>query len=438
MGGSPICTSDTGLSDFRSATSDIYQLFYERGCELLKPQTGILAYITSNSWLRAEYGKRLRRYFAERHTPLRWLDLGKDVFESAIVDSGVLLLRAGREATQDADHDADDSEQVELDQGFPAVDMERLPGGSFPPPESEWGRVRPEGEAPWSILSPAEQRVMGKMRAVGLPLADWAMSINYGIKTGYNDAFIIDDATRDALIAEDPRSAEIIKPMLRGRDIRRYRAQWAGKWLILAKFGSHEYLASDYPAVYQHLVRHERKLRNRGQVRYTRSRGKNRSRGYPGQHHWLELDNNPKDEFLELFAKPKLVWIELVDRGRFAYDDSGVLGEATTFVMVRPSIKYLCAILNSTLVHWTVKQVAPTSGMGTPRWKKAYVERVPIPQINEEAQRPLVELVDRIIKAKTADAEADTEGWERAIDRLVYDLYGLTAEEASAVERSLS
>ena len=98
---------------------------------------------------------------------------------------------------------------------------------------------------------------MGKMRAVGVPLADWGMSINYGIKTGYNDAFIIDDATRDALIAEDPRSAEIIKPLLRGRDIRRYRAQWAGKWLILAKFGSHEYLASDHPAVHQHLVRHE-------------------------------------------------------------------------------------------------------------------------------------------------------------------------------------
>ena len=418
-------------------TGDIYQLFYERGCHLTKADRGLLAYITSNSWLRAEYGKSLRRFFAERHTPLRWLDLGKDVFESAIVDSGVLLLRTGREPTHDADRDSGDSEQVERDQGFPAVDMERLAGGSFPPPESEWGRVRSEGEAPWSILSPAEQHVMGKMRAVGVPLAEWGLRISRGVITGYNKAFIIDDATRDELIAEEPRSAEIIKPMIRGRDIRRYRAQWARRWLILAKFGSHEYLAADYPAVYQHLLRHEHKLRNRGQVRYTRSRGKNRSRGYPGQHHWLELDNNPTDEFLELFAKPKLIWIELVDRGRFAYDDSGVLGEATTFVMTGPSIKYLCAVLNSTLVHWTVKQIAPTSGMGTPRWKKAYVERIPVPRVSEEEQRPFVELADRIIEVKDDDPEANTEEWERAIDRLVYDLYGLTEEEDTAVERAL-
>ena len=261
---------------------DIYQLFYERGCELLKPGTGILAYITSNSWLRAQYGKSLRRLFAERHTPLRWLDLGKDVFDSAIVDSGVLLLRNGREATQDADREANESEQVERDLGFPAVDMDRLHGDSFPPPASEWGRVRPEGEAPWSILSPAEQRVMGKMLAFGTPLGEWGLRINRGSTTGYNDAFIIDDATREGLIAQDPRSAEIVKPILRGRDIQRYLAQWAGKWLILAKFDSHRYLASDYPAVYQHLLRHEQRLRNRGQVRYTRVAWQGSLEGIPG------------------------------------------------------------------------------------------------------------------------------------------------------------
>lgn len=416
---------------------DIYQLFYERGCELLKPRNGILAYITSNSWLRAEYGKSLRRFFAERHTPLRWLDLGKDVFESAIVDSGVLLLRTGPESTQYADSDAGDSEPVERDQGFPAVDMDRLPGSSFPPPEGEWGRIRPEGEAPWGILSPAEQRVAGKMQAVGVPLADWGVSINYGIKTGYNSAFIIDDATRDALIAQDPKSAEIIKPILRGRDIRRYRTQWARKWLILAKFGSHSYLASDYPAVHQHLVQHEQRLRNRGQVRYSRSRGKSRSRGYPGQHHWLELDNNPTDEYLELFAKPKLVWIELVGRGRFAYDESGLYPEATTFIMTGSALKFLCAVLNSSLVHWFLGQAAPTSGMGTLRWKKVYVETIPVPRISAEEQRPFVDLVDRILAAKDGDPDADTEEWERAIDRLVYDLYGLTEEEDTAVERAL-
>ena len=172
---------DAGYRTF-ARTGDIYQLFYERGCELLKPGTGILSFITSNSWLRAKYGEKLRRFFAERHTPLRWLDLGKDVFESAIVDSGVLLMRAGANAEAAS---------------FPAVDMDTLPGVPFPPPVGAWGRIRLEAKAPWSILSHAEQSAMDRMRTIGVPLAQWDdITINYGIKTGYNEAFIVDDATR--------------------------------------------------------------------------------------------------------------------------------------------------------------------------------------------------------------------------------------------------
>ena len=400
---------------------DIYQLFYERGCELLKPGTGVLAYITSNSWLRAGYGKRLRRFFAERHTPLRWLDLGKDVFESAIVDSGVLLLRtAGGKGAP-----------------FPAVDMDRLPRVGFPPDEGLWGHISPDAEAPWSILSLTEQSVMAKMRAAGTPLGKWGVSIKYGVKTGYNDAFIIDDATRDALIAKDPKSSEIIKPILRGRDIRRWRAQWAGKWLILAKFGSHSYLASEYPAVHWHLLQHEERLRNRGQVRYTRSRGKGRSRGYPGQHHWLELDNNPTDEFLELFDKPKLFWATMSPEGRFAYSDSAEFCNQKGYVLTGPSLKYLAAILNSALTTWFMERTAFTTGMGLIQWERLTVSPIPVPQISEEQEWPFVDLVERILDAKTEDPGADTVEWERAIDRLVYDLYSITDEEHTAVERAL-
>ncbi|MYE71136.1 MAG: class I SAM-dependent DNA methyltransferase [Dehalococcoidia bacterium] len=403
------------------ARGDIYQLFYERGCELLKPDGGVLAYITSNSWLRAEYGKKLRAFFAGRHTPLRWLDLGKDVFESAIVDSGVLLLRTGG---------------GEVD-AFPAVDMDRLPGIDFPPPEGDWGRIMPDGDGPWSTLSITEHSVMAKMRSRGVPLAEWDAVIKMGVITGYNEAFIIDGATRDALIADDPRSDEIIKPILRGRDIRRWRAEWAGKWIILAKFGSHEYLASDYPAVHEHLTRHEERLRNRGQVRYTRSRGKGRSTGYPGQHHWLELDNSPTDDFLGLFAKPKLFWMDMSPEGRFAYSEDTTFCNDKGFILVGPSLKYLCAVLNSSLVMWMIRHTALTTGLGLTQWKKFTVERIPIPPIGEEEQRPLVELVDRILEAKAVDAGAETEEWERAIDRLVYNLYGLIEEEDTAVERTL-
>ena len=143
------------------------------------------------------------------------MELGKDVFESAIVDTGVLLLRKGR-----------------MNGAFPAVDVDHLPNSQFPPDGSSWGRVRPDGEAPWSILSPLEQSVMEKMQTKGTPLGEVGSRINRGVLTGYNKAFIIDDATRQALVDEDPNSADIIKPVLRGKDIQRYRAKWAGRWLI--------------------------------------------------------------------------------------------------------------------------------------------------------------------------------------------------------------
>ena len=161
--------------------------------------------------------------------------MGNDVFD-AIVDAGILLIREGGHAAR-----------------LPAVDMDRLDDGTFPPPEKHWGEARPDEEAPWSILSAVEWRVFDKMNARGTPLKDWDVRINRGVLTGYNEAFIIDDATRNALIAEDPRSDEIIKPVLRGRDIRRWRAQWAGKWLI-ATLPSLQLDIENYPAVKKHLL----------------------------------------------------------------------------------------------------------------------------------------------------------------------------------------
>ena len=140
---------------------------------------------------------------------------------------------------------------------------------------------------------------------------------------------------------------------------------------------------------------------------------------------------------MEEFSKEKLLWIELVEDGRFAYDNSGIYGEATTFVITGASLKYLCAILNSTLTRWFLQQMAPTSGMGTFRWKKVYVETIPIPQLSAAKQSPFVRLVDEILEAKAADPNADTEPLEWQLDSMVYRLYGLTEEEDTTVERNL-
>ena len=385
-------------------TGDVYQLFYERGCQLLRPERGILAYITSNSWLKAEYGKPLRRYFAEKHTPLLLLELGKDVFESAIVDSGVLMLRTGGSG-----------------QPFRAVDMDRVKTADVPPAPELWGQVRPDGDAPWSVMSLTEQSVLAKMRSKGTPLKDWDVKINFGIKTSYNKAFIIDDATKRELVGGESGSSDIIVPVLQGKDIRRFRSEWAGKWLIDTHNGYDNTPAIDidnYPAIKTYLDNHYLQLEQR------KDKGKT-------------AYNLRNCAYHEDFRKEKLLWIELVDSGRFSYDNSGIYGEATTFLMTGTSLKYLCAVLNSTLIRWFLSQIAPTSGMGTLRWKKVYVETIPIPKISTAKQRPLVRLVDEILTAKAADPEADTDYLEWDIDRLVYDLYGLTEEEDTAVERSL-
>ena len=399
---------------------DIYQLFYERGCGLLKQNIGILAYITSNSWLKAVYGKSQRRWFAQSHTLLQLVEMGKDVFD-AIVDASILLVREGCDKTT----------------SMPAIDIDHLEDGSFPQPEKWWSEVRPEGDAPWSILSPIEWCVLEKMNAKGTPLKDWDVQIKLGLLTGNNKVFIIDNLTRDALVAEDPSSDKIIKPVLRGKDIGRWRAKWAGKWVIVAKYGSYKFLADDYPAVYRYLAQHEEALRARGQCRYTRA-GPSQNPEYNGQHHWLELDNNPKDDFISLFSKEKLFWIELVNQGRFAFDDSGLYGEATAFILTGDHLKFLCAVLNAKLTQWFLRNTAPTSGTGTLRWKKVYVKEVPIPKISPETQRPFVHLVDKVLAAKDTDPNVIVTEEEEEINRLVYELYGLSVAEISAVEKVAS
>ena len=399
---------DAGYHTF-ARTGDIYQLFYERGASLARQNGGLLVYITSNSWLKAEYGKSTRRYFAENHTPLQLLELGKDVFESAIVDSCILVARADK--TEDA------SAVVS------AVDMDRLSSEEFPPAPNLWGQASLDGEKPWSILSHTGQSVMNKILTKGTPLKEWDVNINRGVVTGYNDAFIIDTETKDALIAADAKSSELIKPILRGRDIQRYQAQWAGLWLIYSHSNTVE---NDYPAIREHLLLHKERLsKRRG--------GANRKTGEVPYEWWqLQADYYNSGAYRN-FAKEKLFWIDLAEQGRFCYDTGEFFGVNTVYMMSGQSIKYLCAILNSTLTTRFMRDTALTSGMGVTRWFRPYVENIPVPKISADEQRPFIALVDRILQAKAADPQEDTMGLEEEIDLLVYDLYGLTDEETATI-----
>ncbi len=395
---------DAGYETF-ARTGDIYQLFYERGIDLLR-RRGLLAYITSNGWLRAEYGKSTRRYFSEKHTPLRLLDMGKDVFENSIVDTNILIARRGKSSETAS-----------------AVDMDSLPDKTLPPHPSQWGRLRRQGEKPWSALSSIEMRVMDKMEAVGIPLKEWDVSIYRGVTTGLNAAFIIDDATKQRLISEDPKSAEIIKPILRGKDIQRYRAQWEELYLIDAHNGYNDVPSVDvenYAAVRDYLNDFYPQLARR------QDKGKTPY-------------NLRNCAYHDEFTKEKLFWMNMTGSrsGRFSFSKDEIYFNDAAFIMTGKSLKYLCGILNSALSAWFIKNTGSTTGMGVVQWRKFAVERIPIPQISAAEQYPIIRLVDEILAAKAADPDADTDIWEWSINELVYDLYGLTKEEDTAIERSL-
>lgn len=306
--------------------------------------------------------------------------------------------------------------------------MDRLPDKDFPPAENFWGVFQPQGRKPWSTLSGIEQSIMDKMEAAGTPLKEWDVKINRGVTTGLNDAFIIDNSTKEALITTDPKSTKILKPVLRGRDIQRYRAQWAKLWLITT-FPSLQLNIDNYPAVKKHLLSFgKHRLEQSGRTLAGGGRARKKT-----QNKWFETQD--QIAYHGDFAKEKLVWIELVENGRFAYDESSIYCEATSFIMTGKSLKYHCALLNAKLIRWFLYQTAPTSGMGTLRWKKVYIETIPIPQISATEQRPFIKLVNSILKAKAANPKADTTKQEAEIDRLVYGLYGLTTKEITAVEQ---
>ena len=183
-----------------------------------------------------------------------------------------------------------------------------------------------KGEKPWSTLSSIEQSIMDKMEAAGTPLKEWDVKINRGVTTGLNDAFIIDDATKEALIATNRKSAEIIKPVLRGRDIQRYQAKWANLYLIDTHNGYSGIPAvniDDYPAIKNHLNRFYPQLKRR------QDKGKTPY-------------NLRNCAYHEEFAKEKLFWADMANVGRFAYSDKETYCNNKGYILTGNSLKYLC------------------------------------------------------------------------------------------------
>ncbi len=390
---------DCGYKTFER-TGDIYSLFYEKGIELLK-NNGHLCFITSNKWMRTGYGETLRKYFLTKD-PVSLIDLGPGIFESATVDTNILIIRNAanshslRGITLTADAKEKDLSEFVNDN---AVALPKIGNGA------------------WFIGSSAEQKLKEKIERLGKPLKDWDVNIYRGVLTGLNEAFIIDTPTKELLCSEDPKSAEILKPILRGRDIKRYSYEWAGLWLIASGFDID--VPKLYPAIYKYLKQFEKIAKKRD------DQGKN----------WWNLRSCA---YYPEFEKEKIVWKALSLEPAFCYIEKIMLTNDKANIMTsnNKDLKYLYGYFNSKIFQFLFSQIGINMGRGF-EYKIQFMNKIPIPQIttkNCTKIEQIEKLVEKIIQVKK-DKGNSTE-IEHQIDQMVYALYGLTEEEIVIVEQS--
>ena len=390
-----------------TGTADLLVYFYERAVKLLRAG-GCVAFITSNKFYRAGYGEKLRGFLARELTLHRLIDFGDaPVFEAIAYASILVGVRAAP---------APDASALAYTWEKELMTFERI--AQIVPERGQQilqSELKPDG---WGLESPAVFRLLEKLRRAGKPLTEYVKGrFYYGIKTGLNEAFVVDRATRDRLIREHKSSAEILKPFLRGRDVKRWRVEPQDLWLIFTRRGID---IKKYPAIYEHLLPLKKQLMPGGPG------GRK-----PGSYEWYEIQDNIA--YWQEFGTLKIVYPDIAPGCAFALD-SDVLYPDCTLFLIPEATKWLLAVLNSQVVGFFFPKICPQIRGDFMRFKSIYMEQIPIPAATPAQQKPVERLVERILAAKQRDAGADVSALEREIDALVHALYALTPEEIQLVE----
>ncbi|WQZ81754.1 class I SAM-dependent DNA methyltransferase [Helicobacter pylori] len=407
--------------DFYNSTADIYTYFFALAYHLLK-EKGFNAFITSNKYARTKYGAKLREWLLKKTTLVSYMELNAlKVFESAAVDTSIIHFikqpppkESDFKYYEPTPNDKDDLKST------PHLSMKQnaLSTESF------------------IFANATLLDLRDKIESVGTPLKDWDIQINYGIKTGANEAFIIPTEKRDEILnacktqEERERTETLIKPILRGKDIKRYSYEWAGEWLINTHNGYTSAFKSKippidiekYPATKAHLDSHWDTIATRSDQGDTPYNLRNCA-------------------YLEDFEKEKIVYPETSQGAYFVYENSGIFLEKTAFMIVSDAynLKLLTALLNSKLVTFYFKNFCGGCILGKSgyQYNKHALEKIPIPKITEKNQEladKITDCAERILKSKAKDPKANTQRSEKEIDALVYQLYNLTDEEIKIIE----
>jgi len=374
---------------------DLYCFFYFRAMEMLKPG-GQIVFITSSTWFRAGYGEKLRAAVAATCWVRSITDFGElPVFETAATFPMIFVAQKGKRT------------------GVTTLTRVKTLAAPYPNVRAliaESGFPLPSGAitgSNWSLMQSHASDRLRQMERAGIPLSEYVEGkIYYGIKTGFNKAFVIKGSERDALIKADPKSAELIKPLAVGDDIRRWRIEnqdMTGKHLIVTKIGV---TIDEYPAIFAHLKKWETELKKR----------------VDQGSHWWELR---ACAYYDAFSKGKIIFPDIGKEPRFAFDENETFTNDTTFI-VAVDDKFLLGVFNSHTFWEYMTRTAAVLGDeekgGRMRLKRQYIVNAPIPNATETQKSEIAALVQQCLDKRgvgVSDLEA-------AIDARVSALYGLS------------
>ncbi len=378
-----------------TGTTDLYVPFYELGYNLLK-NDGMLGFITSNKWMRAKYGEKLRDFIKSKTSITHLLDLtGHKIFEDAIVHTNILIFRKQVSVKKHpliiAEAPFDSSLVDKNDRRIMQQNQLQITGYHL---ES----------------NPLFWQIKQKIETIGTPLKQWEIKINRGILTGYNEAFIIDNATKEKLVQADATSIEILKPLLRGRDIKRWHADWHGKWLIFvpwhfplqenstihnASLKAETLFKQNYSAIYNHLLQYKDNLEKRNKAE-------------TGVHYeWYALQRWGAT-YHQDFEQEKIIYSEITKYLPFIYDDKGFYTNNKNFILTGKHLKYLTAYFNSSCAQYWIKHTCPEIDGPSYELRKVFFENIPVPMLSPQQQQPFITLSEKIhalVETQTGDRQ---------------------------------
>jgi type I restriction-modification system DNA methylase subunit len=409
--------------------ADLYAYFVERGVSLLQ-EGGIFSYIVANKWMRANYGQLLRAWLKEQCIE-EIIDFGDlQVFQGATTYPCIIRI------TKSAPKTSFDVTQVKT------LNFQSL--NDYVKENHYSVNQLALDDNGWSLTNEGTQALLDKLKGAGVPLGEYVSGKIYrGVLTGLNEAFVIDAQTRERLIAEDPKSLELIKPFLAGRDIKRYEPPVSDKYLIFSRHGVN---IDDYPAIKEYLNQFKEMLMPKPKDwKGTEWRGRK-----PGAYQWYEVQDTIN--YYEEFEKPKIIVPAIVRSASYAYDRSGIYSNDKTSIIPTDDL-YLLGVLSSKVADVVIHSISSTKQGGYFEYKPMYVSQIPIRTIDfsnsDDVARHdhMVSLVDQMISLHKRLHEARTpheqtvlqrqiEATDGQIDALVYELYGLTEEEIRIVEKA--